>query len=85
MGKGIQLVAAEWKAVERATKEAVESVAAKLCQEVVVQQVIPSPLLIDGRKFDLRLYVLVTAVSPLQVSIYHDGLVRLCGEPEGLP
>ena len=85
MGKGIQLVAAEWKAVERATKEAVESVAAKLCQEVVVQQVIPSPLLLDGRKFDIRLYVLVTAVSPLQVSIYHDGLVRLCGAAFSAP
>ncbi len=40
-----------------------------------------NPALIDGHKFDFRIYVLVTAViEPLTVFIYQDGLVRLASE-----
>ena len=35
-------------------------------------------MLFDGYKFDLRLYVLVTSISPLVVHMLGDGLVRLC-------
>jgi len=39
----------------------------------VVQRYIHKPLLIDGLKFDLRIYVLVYGVSPLRVFIHEKG------------
>eukprot|EP00038_Savillea_parva_P013062 m.208735 g.208735 ORF g.208735 m.208735 type:complete len:688 (+) comp24222_c0_seq1:53-2116(+) len=47
-------------------------------KSMVVQHYIDPPLLLDGFKFDLRLYVLVLSVDPLKVYVFNDGLVRLC-------
>lgn len=45
-------------------------------KRLVVQRYIGKPFLIDKKKFDLRLYVVVTSFDPLRVYLYDDGLVR---------
>ena len=45
-------------------------------QPAVVQEYITSPHLIDGKKYDCRIYVAVTSFDPLRAYMYEEGLVR---------
>ncbi|XP_026541649.1 tubulin polyglutamylase TTLL11 [Notechis scutatus] len=47
----------------------------------VVQEYMAKPFLIDKLKFDIRLYVLLRSLDPLEVHVAKDGLCRFCTEP----
>ena len=47
----------------------------------IVQEYIQNPFLINGHKFDMRLYVLITSFDPLMIYLYGDGLVRFATQP----
>lgn len=53
---------------------------AKELREIVVQKYIVNPLLIDGRKFDIRAYMIVVCMKPYLV-LYQPGYVRMSLNP----
>lgn len=63
-GRGIRLIS-----------KAADSVVPK-DKKVIAQRYIRHPFLIEGTKFDLRIYALVTSFDPLRVYLFHDGLAR---------
>ncbi|XP_068265935.1 tubulin polyglutamylase TTLL13 [Nyctibius grandis] len=45
-------------------------------ERMICQQYISKPFLVDGFKFDMRVYVLVTSCDPLRIFVYKEGLAR---------
>ena len=46
----------------------------------VISRYVTNPLLINGHKFDLRIYVLITCYEPLRVYVFQEGLARFASE-----
>lgn len=51
----------------------------------IAQEYITNPLLINGLKFDLRIYVLLYGINPLRIYEFEDGLARLATVPYEAP
>ncbi len=50
----------------------------------IITRYISNPHLIDGRKYDCRIYLLVTGFRPLKIYIYNEGLARRASDPFNL-
>ena len=50
----------------------------------VISKYINNPHLINGKKYDLRLYVLVTGLKPLRIYLNKEGLVRIAADDYSL-
>uniref|UniRef100_A0A2K6AZV2 Tubulin tyrosine ligase like 13 n=1 Tax=Macaca nemestrina TaxID=9545 RepID=A0A2K6AZV2_MACNE len=50
-------------------------------EHMICQQYISKPFLIDGFKFDMRIYVLITSCDPLRIFMYEEGLARFATTP----
>ena len=45
-------------------------------KDIIIQHYIHNPLLLNGNKFDFRMYLLIASTNPL-ISYYHDGFLRV--------
>ena len=57
----------------------------KAIDGAIVQRYIENPLLLDGLKHDLRLYLLIANADPLIAFLNDEGLARFCTEPYSSP
>ncbi len=48
--------------------------------DVLISKYISNPHTINGKKYDLRLYVFVTGFSPLKIYLFNEGIVRISSE-----
>ncbi len=55
--------------------------AAPLARDWLVQEYLANPHTIRGHKYVLRLYVLISSLTPLRVYLYRQGFAKLASEP----
>ena len=79
-GKGIFLVN-KLKQLQKWANTSKLPFQAQIMKEAyVISRYIDQPLLVGSKKFDLRIYVLVTSYRPLKVWLSSKGFARFCNE-----
>ena len=43
-----------------------------------MQRYIENPLVVNNKKFDIRLYVVIKGVDPIEAYVFEEGLARFC-------
>ena len=56
--------------------DSIDEIIAKQNSSIVVSHYVDDPFLIEGYKFDLRIYVAITSLHPLRIYMYEEGLAR---------
>lgn len=46
--------------------------------EYIVQEYVEKPLLVNKKKFDLRIYVVLFGAEPMHSYLYEEGMARFC-------
>jgi len=86
LGKGLKLVRYQQAVKEvlvqhqKAEKAKAEGKSKEVRPFVLAQQYVDDPLLINGRKFGLRLWAVVAGSDPLRVYLHQGGLVLFSGQ-----
>jgi len=43
-----------------------------------VQRYVENPLVVQNKKFDIRLYIVIKGVDPIEAYLFEEGLARFC-------
>jgi len=84
-GRGIFLFdrlaqVADWSRRYRAGAAGGRGLEGERVESYVVQRYVERPYLLGGKKFDLRIYSLVTSFSPLRAYLYRGGFARFSAQ-----
>eukprot|EP00756_Hemistasia_phaeocysticola_P034492 Hpha_TRINITY_DN16523_c6_g1::TRINITY_DN16523_c6_g1_i1::g.137048::m.137048/K16599/TTLL1; tubulin polyglutamylase TTLL1 len=77
-GKGIFIVTKLGQISKWAKQKWPQGDTAAAKDQFIISKYIEDPLLVGGKKFDLRLYVLVTSYRPLRAFMHREGFARFC-------
>lgn len=58
-----------------------EEINLSMQSHMVAQRYLTHPLLIEGLKFDLRIYVLLYGINPLRIYVFDEGMARFATVP----
>lgn len=47
-------------------------------RDMIVQEYIEKPLLVDKKKFDMRFYVMLKGIDEIEIYLCKEGMARFC-------